>query len=68
MPGISVRACTTPPPPASICFSESSIASTSIVMTGAGIEPPRCVMPPLIEPGSVGRWVFSSTGPVIAIV
>ena len=43
------------------------MASTSIVITGAGVRSSRCIMPPLIAPGSVGICVCSSTGVVTTV-
>src|SRR5215211_3841610 len=68
MPGIGVLGVTVVPPEASTCFSASSIASTSIVITGEGVVSVRCIMPPLIAPASVGSCVCWSTGVVITVV
>lgn len=38
------------------------MASTSIVITGDGLRSSRCIMPPLIAPGSVGIWVCPPHG------
>ena len=64
IPGISVLGVTVLPPADSICFSESSIDSTSTVSTGAGVASERFIRPPLIAPGSVGSWVCSLTAVV----
>ena len=66
--GISVLGWTMLPPPASTFLIVSSIASTPIVITGAGVSFVRCIRPPLIAPGSVGIRVFSSTGTVMSVV
>jgi len=44
------------------------MASPSTVITGDGVRSSRCIMPPLIAPGSVGSWVCPSTGVVTTAV
>jgi hypothetical protein len=43
--------------------------STSMVITGEIVmRSSRCIMPPLMAPGSLGIWVCSSTAVVLTVV